>query len=65
VIDLAKARGFYVHAHDCRIIHHHPGYDGDEDARRADPVYMTAVENAEADRATWEQRAPLIAGHRS
>lgn len=60
IVELAKARGVYTHAHDCRIIHHHPGYDGDEDARRADDVYMKAVGAAEADRANWMSRLPLI-----
>jgi hypothetical protein len=55
----------FVMAPECRIVHHHPGYDGDEQARQADPVYMVAVENAAADERTWKQRAPLIAGHRS
>lgn len=64
VVQLAKARGVYAHAWDCRIIHHHPGYDGNEDARRADPLYMRAVENADADKRTWLSRAPLIEGHR-
>jgi len=65
VIQLAKARGAYSHAHECRIVHHHPGYDGDEDAREADPVYMMAVDNAEADQRTWLERAPLIEQHRT
>lgn len=64
VIELAKARGVYGHAHDCRIIHHHPGYDGDEAAREADPVYMMAVDSSDADYETWLSRAPLVEGHR-
>jgi glycosyltransferase involved in cell wall biosynthesis len=64
VIGLARARGVYGHAHGARIIHHHPGYDGDEAAREADPVYMAAVEHAEADRKTFMSRAPLIENHR-
>lgn len=64
IVSLAQARGVYGHAHDCRIIHHHPGYDGDESARQADPVYMKAVESAETDRKTFMSRVPLIEGHR-
>jgi glycosyltransferase involved in cell wall biosynthesis len=64
IVGLARARGVYGHAHNARIIHHHPGYEGDEDARQADPVYMQAVESAETDRKTFMQRAPLIEGHR-
>jgi hypothetical protein len=64
VIELAKARGVFGMAPDCRIVHHHPGYDGNEKAREADPVYMAAVEHAETDQATWLSRAPLIEQHR-
>ena len=64
VIQLAKARGVYQHAFESRIVHHHPGYDGDEAARAADKLYMKAVKNADADKKTWLQRAPLIEGHR-
>jgi glycosyltransferase involved in cell wall biosynthesis len=46
------------------IEHHHPGYDGREDLRQADPVYMKAVESSEKDRKTWLSRLPLIAGHK-
>ena len=65
VIELAKARGVYGHAHECRIIHHHPGYDGDEAARAADPLYSAAVERSEADRKTWMSRVPIIAGYKA
>jgi hypothetical protein len=64
VIELAKARGVYGHAHDCRIIHHHPGYDGREDLREADPVYMRAVDFSEKDHKTFLSRVPLIENHR-
>ena len=60
IIGLARARGVYGHAHDCRVIHHHPGYDGDEDARRSDLLYMMAVNSADDDQATFAKRAPLI-----
>lgn len=65
VIGLARARGVYAHAHESRIIHHHPGYDGDEAARRADPVYMAAVEGSEKDAKTFRARLPLIENHRA
>jgi len=61
VIELAKVRGVYGHAHECRIIHHHPGYDGREDLREADPVYMRAVGSSEKDRKTFMSRIPIIA----
>lgn len=64
VIALARARGVFAMASECRIIHHHPGFDGDEDARRADPIYMKAVDSSETDRKTFLSRAPLIEGHR-
>lgn len=64
VVELAKARGVFAPCLDSIIIHHHPGYDGDEAAREADPVYMKAVDTAEADRKTWMSRVPLIAALR-
>lgn len=64
VIELARARGVYVHAGDSVIIHHHPGYDAREDLRQADPVYARAVEASDDDRRTFMKRAPLIQGHR-
>ena len=64
VVELAKARGVFGMAADCRIVHHHPGYDGDEDARQADPVYMAAVDTAGDDQRTWAERQPLIDAHR-
>ena len=60
IVGLAKARGVFAPCLDSRVIHHHPGYDGDEDARRSDPVYMRAVEHAERDRITFMRRTPLI-----
>lgn len=60
VIELAKTRGVFVMAPESRIVHHHPGYDGNEAARKADPVYMKAVESAEADRMMFQSRLPLI-----
>ena len=64
VIELAKARGVYGHAHECRIIHHHPGYDGREDLRAADPLYVKATETSEQDRKTWLKRVPIISSMR-
>ena len=64
VVQLARARGVFGFAENCRVIHHHPGYDGDEAAREADPVYMTAVEHQAGDEKTWLTRAPLVEQHR-
>ena len=64
VIELAKARAVYGHAHDCRIIHHHPGYDGDEAARASDPVYTAAVGSSANDQSTFFERLPWIEAQR-
>lgn len=60
LVELAKARGVWSPCLESVIVHHHPGYDGDEKARQADPVYMAAVVRADADRDTWLSRLPLI-----
>ena len=60
IIGLARARGVFAPCLDSVIVHHHPGYDGDEVARAADPVYMRAVESKEADEQTYRSRLPLI-----
>lgn len=61
VVGLAQARGVYGHADLSVVVHHHPGFDGNEQARRNDPVYMKAVEWAERDQTTWfKKRLPLI-----
>jgi glycosyltransferase involved in cell wall biosynthesis len=60
LVELAKARKVYGHAHECRIIHHHPGYDGDEDSRQADPIYRKALDTSEADRKAFLKRLPII-----
>jgi hypothetical protein len=60
IIKLAKARGVFTPCLDSVIEHLHPGYRGDEDARRADPTYMEAVDHAAADLVTWKKRLPLI-----
>lgn len=59
-IGLAKARGVFAPCLSSIVEHHHPGYDGREDLRQADPVYMRAIECAEADRRLWQSRAPLV-----
>ena len=65
MIGLAQARGVFAAALESRVIHHHPGFDGDEKARADDPVYMKAVEWAERDRKTFESREALIEQHRA
>jgi glycosyltransferase involved in cell wall biosynthesis len=60
IIGLAKARGVFAPCLDSVIIHHHPGYDGREDLRRTDPVYMKAVDSEAADRKMFMERVPLI-----
>jgi glycosyltransferase involved in cell wall biosynthesis len=60
LVELAKARGVFSPCLESVVIHHHPGYDGDETARETDPVYMRAVDTAEQDRKTWLKRVPLI-----
>jgi glycosyltransferase involved in cell wall biosynthesis len=65
IVELAKARGVFVPCLDAIIEHHHPGYDGNEAARQADPVYMLAVEHQAADEKTWRSRLPLIAMQRT
>jgi len=64
VIGLAKARGVFSPALESRVVHHHPGFDGDEDARLSDPVYMKAVEWADRDAKTFERRESLIEQYR-
>lgn len=65
IIELAKARGVFAPCLESRVIHLHPGYDGDEEARQNDPTYMLAVNESDKDHKTWMQRAPVIAGYRS
>jgi len=64
VIGLAKARGVFTPCLDSVIVHHHPGFDGREDLRQSDPVYMRALEHRAADEATFLERLPLIEMHR-
>lgn len=60
IVKLAKARGVFTPCLDSIVEHLHPGYDGDEDARRADPTYMKAVEHQVEDAETFKDRLPLI-----
>lgn len=64
LIQLAKARGVFAPCLDSVIVHHHPGYDGREDLRQADPVYMKAVEFSEMDQTAFKRRAGLIEQHK-
>ena len=59
-IQLAKALGRFAPCLDSVVIHHHPGFDGREDLREADPVYMKAVEFSEMDAISFKRRAGLI-----
>tara|TARA_R110000868_G_scaffold82598_1_gene233168 strand:- start:4082 stop:5407 length:1326 start_codon:yes stop_codon:yes gene_type:complete len=65
VIQLAKARGVFAPCLDSVVIHHHPGYDGREDLREADPVYMKAQEFSHMDRTAFTRRAGLIDQHKT
>jgi len=64
IIELAKVRGVFAPCLASHVIHNHPGYDGREDLRQADPTYMAAVSNSESDMKTWIKRAGIIAGMR-
>lgn len=65
MVRLARARGVFMSAPDCVIEHLHPGYEGDEAARQADPTYMLAVGQSSADKETFLERLPLIEQHRT
>lgn len=60
IIGLAKARGVFTPCLESVVEHHHPGYDGDEAARQADPTYMMAVDCADADAKMFRSRLSLI-----
>ena len=60
LIQLAKALGKFTPCLDSHVIHHHPGYDGREDLRQADSVYMHAVEFSDIDATTFRRRAAQI-----
>lgn len=65
IVALARARGVFTACLDSRVIHHHPGFDGDEQARKDDATYMKAVEHSESDRVTFVRRLPLIEQQRN
>jgi glycosyltransferase involved in cell wall biosynthesis len=60
IVQLAKARGVFTPCLTSIVEHLHPGYDGNEAARDADPAYRVASEHGEQDRRTFLQRLPLI-----
>lgn len=60
IVSLARARGVFTPCLDSVVEHLHPGYDGREDLREADPTYMAAVGHSEADQETFKSRLPLI-----
>ena len=60
MVGLAKARGVFTPCMESRVLHLHPAFDGREDLRQADPVYMLAQEHAVEDNKTFIARAPLI-----
>ena len=60
IISLAKARGVFTPCLDSIVEHLHPGFDGREDLRQADPTYMAAVEHSAEDEQTFKNRLPLI-----
>jgi glycosyltransferase involved in cell wall biosynthesis len=64
-IQLAKALNKFSPCLESVVIHHHPGYDGREDLREADPVYMKAVEFSEIDALSFRKRAGLIEGRKT
>jgi glycosyltransferase involved in cell wall biosynthesis len=65
LVELAKARNTFTPCLDARIVHHHPGYDGREDLRAGDPLYMSAVDRADTDRTTWLERVGFIDAERA
>lgn len=65
MVSLAKARGVWTPCLESIVIHHHPGYDGREDARRSDKAYMKAVEFSEMDSIAFKRRVGLIELHRA
>ena len=60
MIELAKARGVFTPCLESVIEHHHPAYDGREDLRESDPVYVKGQASALADQKVWLTRAPLV-----
>jgi len=60
IVGLARARGVFSPCLESVVEHLHPGYDGDEAARQADPTYMKAVEHSAEDAETFKERWPLV-----
>jgi glycosyltransferase involved in cell wall biosynthesis len=60
IIGLADARGVFTPCLEAVVEHHHPGYEGREDLREADPTYMRAVVHSGDDEKLWESRRPLV-----
>jgi glycosyltransferase involved in cell wall biosynthesis len=60
IIELAKARGVFAPCLDSIVEHHHPAYDGREDLREADPVYVQGQASALDDQKVFLSRVPLI-----
>jgi glycosyltransferase involved in cell wall biosynthesis len=65
IVELAKARRVFTPCLASVVEHLHPAYDGREDLRQADPVYMKARESSDADHKTFLGRVPLIAMQRT
>lgn len=60
MVGLADARGVFTPCFESVVEHLHPGYDGREDLRAADPTYMRAVAHSQADEKLWDTRRPLV-----
>ena len=60
MVGLADARGVFTPCYESVVEHLHPGYDGREDLRAADPTYMRAVAHSRDDERLWETRRPLV-----
>lgn len=65
VIELAKARNTFTPCLASVVEHHHPGYDGRDDLRYADPTYSKAVESSEDDQRLWFTRGALVEQQRT
>ena len=60
IVDLARARGRFSPCLDSVVEHHHPAYDGREDLRDADPVYVAGQASALEDQKVWLARKVLV-----
>lgn len=65
IIELAKARKVFTPCLESVVEHHHPGYDGDEQARATDLIYSLPPLSGESDAKMWQKRAPIVAGYRT